>query len=83
MTGGKPKLRKGYRETIESARAYAESHGATLSYDLVGKHPSVIVTKDGRTASACFPSTPRAPHYEAYGRRAARQALERLEGLRP
>lgn len=80
MTGGKLKLRKGYRETIEAAREYAEAHGATLTYDLAGgKHPKITLSRRGLSASSSFPSTPRTAEYWNHGRRAARQALRGLE----
>lgn len=78
MTGGKPKLRKGYRETLAAAREYVEANGATMSYDLRGRHPKIIVERGGVSASSAFASTPRTSEYWNHGRRAAQQALRAL-----
>jgi sugar/nucleoside kinase (ribokinase family) len=79
MTGGKLKLRKGYRETIEAAREYAAEHGALVSFDLVGKHPKIIVSREGISASAPFPSTPRTSEFWNHARRAVKRALSIIE----
>lgn len=81
MTGGKLNLRKGYRETIAAAVEEGARYGAEVYFDLVGKHPSLIVKQGGRTARASFASTPRRDNHANYGRVAVRRALRKLESV--
>lgn len=81
MTGGKPRLSKAYRETIEAARTFAATFGATVEVDKFGgKHPKIIVHLGEQTGIAGFPSTPRDDNYAVHGQRAVRAALRQMKG---
>jgi hypothetical protein len=79
MTGGKFKLTKAYRETIAAAKEYAEAKGANVSFELSGRHPKIIVERDGLVASSPFASTPRTSEHWNHGKRSARQAIAKLD----
>jgi hypothetical protein len=60
VTGGKPKLKKFYREVIGAAEDEAHKCGARLvGFDLTGKHPSVTISRYGEERTRAFPSSPR------------------------
>jgi hypothetical protein len=81
MTGGKFRLTKAYRETVDAAREYAATFGATVEVlKEGGKHPKIIVNLNGQRALAGFPSTPRDDNYQVHGQRAVRAALRQMKG---
>lgn len=78
MTGGKFKLPKGYRETIEAARDEARALGLSVSYTLVGKHPKLLISDGEREIVSPFSSTPRVNMQAEFARRKVRSAARRL-----
>lgn len=59
MTGGKPKLKKYYRDVIDAAREEAALFGAAISYDLTTLHPTITVTFGDQHRNVCFAGSPR------------------------
>lgn len=79
MTGGKPKLRKLYRNVIGAAEDEAASHGGTIDFDLCGKHPRVHFYLCGQMRVIPFAGTPRvAAHVPTWMRQRIRQKAKEM-----
>jgi hypothetical protein len=80
MTGGKFKLSKQNRASIEAAAEEASLFGATVGYDLIGRHPKITVYYAGQSRSSPFSSTPRSGEFAAtFVRQRVRQIVREID----
>lgn len=75
MTGGKPKLKKAYRVALGAAEDEAAKFGASISYDLRGRHPRFTVHLGEQSRQSVFSSTPRTDSQPLYMRKRVREMV--------
>lgn len=79
MTGGKFKLKKSYRRALNAAADEARKHGAMLSYQLAGRHPTYTVWLGADQRTSPFSSTPRAGEFQVtFVRQRVRQMIKEM-----
>lgn len=81
MTGGKPKLKKSYRDLLAGAHEEADPLGIEVGYILQGKHPKLVLSYGEHEVLVPFASTPRVDMQREFGRRKVRH-VAREWGLR-